>query len=26
MTSSAMFDGQEVLQPFRFDPARPACN
>ena len=26
MTSSAMFDSRHVLQPFRFDPARPASN
>jgi cytochrome P450 len=26
MTSSAMFDGQQVVQPFRFDPSRPASN
>jgi cytochrome P450 len=26
MTSSAMFDSQHVLRPFRFDPTRPASN
>ena len=26
MTSSAMFDSQQVMHPFRFDPARPASN
>jgi cytochrome P450 len=26
MTSSAMFDSRRVLQPFRFDPTRPASN
>jgi cytochrome P450 len=26
MTSSAMFDSRHVLQPFRFDPSRPASN
>jgi len=26
MTSSAMFDSRRVMQPFRFDPSRPATN